>query len=86
MPYNVTEGEDLAAGMGARSVICKRVHELSLGSLDSWVVKNIKLAGNFPFREYHVPTLSKIADLKIEAQTIADLRPVLATFCGQEMA
>ena len=32
VPYNVTEGEDLAAGMGAR-FICKRVHELSLGSL-----------------------------------------------------
>ena len=32
VPHNVTEGEDLAAGMGAR-FICKRVHELSLGSL-----------------------------------------------------
>ena len=42
VPYNVTEGEDLA-GMGAR-FICKRVHELSLGSLGSSKILNLREA------------------------------------------
>ena len=40
--------------------------------------------GSFLFRECHVLTL--VQHCGFEAQKIADLRSVLATFCGQEMA
>ena len=43
-----------------------------------------KLTGSFLFRECHVLTL--VQHCGFEAQKIADLRSVLATFCGQEMA
>ena len=60
------------------AVICKRL------SLDSCVSSDNKFTGSFLFREYHVQTLVQYCGF--EAQKIADLRSVLATFCGQEMA
>ena len=79
--YNVSEGEDLVPGKGAGS-ICKRVHGPS--SVNSLGVSNSKFTGSFLFREYHVLIL--VQDCGFEAQMIVDLRPVLVTFCGQEMA
>ena len=74
------EGEDLITSNKERKVgfICKRL------SLDSCVSSDNKFMGSFLFREYHVQTLVQYCGF--EAQKIADLRSVLATFFGQEMA
>ena len=80
VPFIVTEGEDPITGNNERKAgfICKGL------LMDSLASPNNKFMESFLFRNCHVLTL--VQDCGFEAQKIADLRTVLATFCGQEMA
>jgi hypothetical protein len=84
---------------GQLSRKCLKCHKMLLEARISLLVTNrgrlhlrtmsfdrlvYKFIGSFVFRERHVLTL--VQDCGFEAQKIADLRSVLATFCTQEMA